>query len=689
VTKSGSNKFEFEFNATADSNRLAFFKDQGDNGAATYYYALNPTVAGPIVKDRLWYFFNAEAHFIQNNRNFDPAGIFPERPPYDKFIPKGTFKLTWQVTRRNKLTSLSNFDAARVYNGKNGAGVEPEAQERELRRRLFTGLIWESLLSDSLVLRSQAGFTYFGEHIFPELCLTDPECDHIAPVRQSFPQAQQWVNDERHLRNDSYHTQFINRLDWFINSKTFGEHNMKFQSTVFNERDVEMSSVPGDRLINYNGTASSGSGQREPQNQTTYYSNDPRVADARYGWYIQEVNWMRHVGTISDAYRATRYLTIAPAISHIYGKSFNAYGAGSFNQGAFSPAISFAWDATHDGRTVLRGSYSAFGDVDIKRFAEHAIGSRVSQRCDWNPDNQQFDKNCTYSGGASRNTIGLPCGSTGIDDLGRDCREKLQIPRTYELTMGAEREVVPGIAIGLDGVYKAFRHQFDTRETNYRWNASGTGLQVGGNFKNGRNQTTTDLATPDWAKRNWMGTTLSARKREGRFRVQATYTLSKLVGANGRYGDNPGQDIYLWGYLPDDHRHEIKALSTYQLTNWLTTGIRYTYRSGTPYNRIYRNPYTGEQTDYRAPLGISPGNNINDPNDDRDLRLPDLMSFNLQARVNLLPFIGQRLELFVDVLNVLATRTVTDVEENDGPAFGRPADRQDPFRIRLGLNYKY
>jgi hypothetical protein len=681
VTKSGSNKFEFEFNATMDSSRLRFFLDQGDNQQPDYYYAFNPTVAGPIVKDRLWYFFNTELHVIRDNRAFDPEGIFAERKPFTKIIPKGTFKLTWQVSRRNKLTSLSNFDAAREYNRKDGAGVEPEAQERRLGRRLFTGLIWESLLSDSLVLRSQAGLTYFGEHIFPELCVTEPDqCDHIVPVRQSFPRAQEWINNDEHTRNDSIHIQFTNRLDYFLESKRLGEHNLKFQSNVFSERDIEMTSTPGDQLLQYNGRGT-------PQRLTIFYANDPRVDDERFGWYIREVNWYRHVGSISDSFRATRYLTITPGISHIWGKSLNSNGVEGFSQGAFVPAVSVAWDATHDGRTVLRSSYSAYGDIDIKRFAQHSIGSRASYRCDY--EDGKFDKDCVWSGGISRNTIGLPCGPSGLDNTGQPCREEIKVPRTHEYTIGAEREVAPGIALAIDGIYRAFRNQFDTHETNLRWNGAGTRLDVGGAYRNGRNQEISNLGTPDWARRNYMGATFGIRKREGQFRVQASYTLGKLEGAAGGYGDIPGQDVFLWGYLGDDHRHEIKTLSTYRFTTWLTAGIRYSYRSGTPYNRYFRNPVTEDFQDNRARLGINPGNNINDPTDDRQLRLPDLQSFNLQVRASMLPFLGQRLDLFADVLNVLATRTITGVTQDDGPNFGRGTGRQGPFRIRLGLNYKY
>ena len=56
----------------------------------------------------------------------------------------------------------------------------------------------------------------------------------------------------------------------------------------------------------------------------------------------------------------------------------------------------------------------------------------------------------------------------------------------------------------------------------------------------------------------------------------------------------------------------------------------------------------------------------------------------MQVRFNLLPFIKQRLDLYVDVLNVLALRTTTGVTQNEGPTFGLPTGRTGPMRIRLG-----
>ena len=116
----------------------------------------------------------------------------------------------------------------------------------------------------------------------------------------------------------------------------------------------------------------------------------------------------------------------------------------------------------------------------------------------------------------------------------------------------------------------------------------------------------------------------------------------------------------------------------------------YNYYSGAPYSRKFFNPETGRYEDYRARVGTEPGRRTSTiPADDRDLRLPDIQKLNFQVRANLLPLTGINLEIFADVINVMALRTTTAVYTEDGPIFGQTSARLDPFRIRLGARYRY
>ena len=88
-------------------------------------------------------------------------------------------------------------------------------------------------------------------------------------------------------------------------------------------------------------------------------------------------------------------------------------------------------------------------------------------------------------------------------------------------------------------------------------------------------------------------------------------------------------------------------------------------------------------------MGSNPGANINDPADDRALRLPDIQDFNVQVRAE--PEAAHRpaAGLLRRRAQRLALRTATSLGQEDGRDFGVIRDRMDPFRIRLGLNYRY
>ena len=92
----------------------------------------------------------------------------------------------------------------------------------------------------------------------------------------------------------------------------------------------------------------------------------------------------RHIATLSDAWRPTRYLTITPALSHVWATGSNSSGNTLVGAQAFAPAVSVAWDATHDGRTVLRASYNQYVDINIFDLARHTLGGQVQRRCRWN-----------------------------------------------------------------------------------------------------------------------------------------------------------------------------------------------------------------------------------------------------------------------------------------------------------------
>ncbi len=70
--------------------------------------------------------------------------------------------------------------------------------------------------------------------------------------------------------------------------------------------------------------------------------------------------------------------------------------------------------------------------------------------------------------------------------------------------------------------------------------------------------------------------------------------------------------------------------STYQITPWLSTGLRYRYNSGTPYNRLFRNDVTGNWDLYRATVGIrarAPTSTTRPTT--ASLRMPDIQDFNV------------------------------------------------------------
>jgi hypothetical protein len=691
VTKSGSNKFEFDISGFYEDNRISPWREPADSRSPVTRLNINPGFSGPIIKDKLWFYANVEARHEYVGFDPDPAGISPNLPAQQGLFGRGSFKLTWQVTPRNKLSSFSLYNRE-AYSAQSDGNYDREQDTffNIPRMSAFTSLTWESLLAESLFYRAQVGIQGNESQWIPNMCRTDDNCWHIPPVENVVGRTLRLRNYEQVLYEQFKAFEVINTLEYFpkfLNSR-FGQHAFKFQSRYFVKNEVNTLGVPGDRKT----TLAAGRNDRE----TEYFSNDPRLdGEAHHGWFIRSATGTLLLNSLSDSMRLGRYVTLNAGLALTNTVSQTSAGKGGLDLFAFTPHVSSIWDMTRDGKTVLRGSFAQYVDADAVRISRYALGDQVSRECRWSEETQSYSVGCEYRGGASKSTFGLPCGPQGITPDGKDCRQQLKLPRMWEYTLGFEREVVTGLSLSSDLIYRDFTNPYEVSETNRIWNDAGSGLATLGGYRNGRAEQITDVETASGAGRKYKGVTVAARKREGKLRAQLGYTWSRLEGNvdNGGdtnlFGDIPGRDVYLWGPLQDDHRHDIRGSLTYAATNWLSFGSTLSFTSGAPYSRLYRNSVTGKAEDYRARLGYDPGNNLNSAEDDRQLRLPDITRINFKVNTNLKPLIGQNADLFVDLLNVLNLRTTTGVITENGPTFGAPRTLMNRMLVRFGGRYRY
>ncbi|MDX2023306.1 MAG: carboxypeptidase regulatory-like domain-containing protein [Deltaproteobacteria bacterium] len=685
VTKSGSNRLEVDGTATYTDDHLRFFTDnldRGNNRLATV--SLN--VGGPIQKDRIWFYVSGQMTNVTSSNVVDTSGQLPDHPPYSVLAFDGLAKVTWQVNPRNKLEWKNTYSVGDFRNVLQSPFVEPEAEARQFQRTYFSGLSWNAVLTDNLVAVARAGFQQIFFDVGPQSCLWDPNCSNVAGEfdLSSGVSRRNFTSQTRDSRRTG---ELSGEVTYFKNTATWGSHGLKLGWKYFAMSNQFARTVPGDQVLGFFG--------QQPFFRTETCVNDPRDESGacRSAWLRSQIGSDSLLLHLSDQYKPTRYITITPGLAFHNSSSADDQDRNVTDISAITPHLSVAWDPTHDGRTVLRASYNSYVDTGFLALARFTSRQLTQKTCFYDMDIGGFVGNCRISGGFESTTVGLPCGPDGTNPDGTSCRTKLNAPRTHEITMGAEREVVTGIVAKADFVYRKYNHQWEDLETNAIWNQGGTAVRRDGGYKNGRSQFVFDLETPSEARRRYVGVSLGMLKREGLLKMLASYTWSRDEGvANEDYItnflDNPGQKAFYYGPLPSDIRHVARLLASYQVLPWLSVGGVYEFQSGPPYNRFSVDPVYGSLSRFTAKRGYDSRGNLN-PDDDIPLRLPNLMTIDFQARASLRSLVGQNIDVFFDMLNLMGLRTPLLVSQNDNQFFGQTVLRNPPLRARLGLRYRF
>jgi len=189
VPKSGGNTMRGSLFGSGTSERLQSsnltpaLKAQGVTAATplTKVYDVSGTLGGPVLKDRVWYFVNAhvggstkESPNVYYNFNAGKPAAWlyvpdtARRAYSDRTFENASARLTWQVSRRNKVSVFWDEQAlCRTCTGATPGNSEPTQISPEavgiLGRPLrVTQARWWSPVTNRLFFEAGFGGTYFG-----------------------------------------------------------------------------------------------------------------------------------------------------------------------------------------------------------------------------------------------------------------------------------------------------------------------------------------------------------------------------------------------------------------------------------------------------------------------------------------------------------------------------------------------
>jgi hypothetical protein len=365
-------------------------------------YDASGTIGGPIVTDRVWYFATAHrggsttesANVYYNLNAGDPskwlyAPDTSRRAYSDRLFENASARITWQVTRRNKVSLLWDEQAlCRTCTGSTSAGIDPPLASPEAvgvfgRPMRVTQATWSAPVSNRLLVDAGYAGAHFGWGNFErepnptrDLIRVVEQCASGCAANGNIPGLAYRSQDFSDAYNGSY-------LWKGSMSYVTGSHSIKvgYQHTLMTQDAIWSTNTQNLTYRFNNGVP----------NQLTE-SISPWTNHWRTAWdavFAQE-RWTRDRLTLQGAVRfdrahswfpqqqegPSRFLPVAIVIPE-------TTGVDSYKD--ITPRLGAAYDVFGDGRTALKVHFGRYldgaGTSDIYLSTNPAM--RLPQTTTW------------------------------------------------------------------------------------------------------------------------------------------------------------------------------------------------------------------------------------------------------------------------------------------------------------------
>jgi hypothetical protein len=734
LVKSGGNDFHgryfggFENQALQSDNLTDKLRAAGvtNNTGMRKFKDFSGDLGGRLVRDELWFY--GAAHDQRNEKNLIGFSLDPgpdkiyhtsdDTPAYDRTIVKNaTGKGTYQASRTLKAVGFYTYNEKVSPNGQEASRFTPflATYNYLFPTRAAKGEI-NATPNNRLLYTVMFGRQWYDANRYPQ-------------DGQNVKGNPQWTDRETGYNFGPQPTQLRPRSRWqtsgdvnyLPDSFLGGSHNIKagYQFYWENVGTAWLNMESGNYLLTFdkvNGVS------HQPAEITTY--NDPIISpvnkEVQYAGFIQD-KWSVGRATVNLGLRLDHYYTYVGAQTKEQGVFGNA---GTFPKidvltwTAPAPRLGIAYDLDGKGKTVAKSTFGIFNHAMTEDFAQsYNQNARISTRYRWHDLNGNND----YDPGEVDLSLNGPDFISVSGASNNIINPDLQQPKTYELSLGLEREVMNNFGAKLLYVYKRQTGLYKAAGINVLRPYSAYTVQITrrdpgpdgnlGTADDGGNVTLYDYPnqfaggafvgqkvtnSPDDRPDAFHTIEVSLNKRMSqKWELSATYSRTfnhRWINVNsagtgvvvaGAISESPNQD-----YFPLDETQEwyFKGVGTYELPYGIYTSAYVQSVSGAPTYRTYvfravdpaggtRLPNSATITLPLEPFGAS--------------QLPTLTSVNWRASKRLALPNKQRLELVIDLFNALNANTVTSQSFVSGPTYGAISAIVPPRIVRLGVTYSF
>jgi hypothetical protein len=636
VTRSGGNQYHGSgFSFYRDHNLAAYPALRRDPGNPDPFFRRRQSGAyggGPIRKDRAFFFTGYE-------RN-DQKGVLSVQPRAQEFAPLGgifttpylgnLFSARIDVAASAKHSAFARYthDGNRAFANAGPANSLPSAWSRRTVHADQTLVALTSVLRTTLV--NDARFSYFFVSTpdgpsGPEDCAG---CFGLGAPRIGFTSNEITLGNPRTLTSVGRRSQLTDNLVWRKGQHRLGagfdwEHTLSKASIVDPEPAQITLWSPGQvrqlaptiplpvsfaslddilQLPLRSFQTGVGPGLVPQRDFDPYRVQDLYRVYARDTWNVGPrlttnagLSWSYEPNALNHD------LTKPAFLASILGSG--GRNAPAVQRGNFSPTLGFAWTATRDGKTVVRGGAGRYFDpaastnkvnLDNERLALSPLGTGrlviSGSNVLWNGRPLDFRQPTSFTGAQllsllpgiradllqSINPDNRDFSVRNIDltKEGRNLYDPSYVtPYAVHIGVGVQRELVPGFVVGADVVWKQFVHTFINGIDYNRYNSVQGPMipvctppeqrDVHAVCSNGSIFFDTTIG-----RARYKGLLMRVEKRfAGRAQLLGSYALGSFVGSNGTgtgtseaaggrvFGFNNNDWFENYGPMPTDQRH--------------------------------------------------------------------------------------------------------------------------------------